>query len=60
MRYVIFNSNAHQQLTRLNNGAPIELLAVDTALWHSLVYAGMDREEAKKHANGWVDRNIKS
>ena len=33
--------------------------AVDTALWRSLVYAGMDREEAKKLADGWVERNIK-
>ena len=33
--------------------------AVDTALWRSLVYAGMDQEEARKYANGWVDRTIK-
>ncbi len=33
--------------------------AVDTALFQSLVYAGMDREKAREYANGWVDRNIK-
>jgi len=33
--------------------------AVDTALFQSLVYAGMDREEAKEYADGWVVKNIK-
>lgn len=33
--------------------------AVDTALWQSLVYSGMGREEAKEYADGWVDRYIK-
>ena len=33
--------------------------AVDTSLYQSLVYAGMDREEARKYADGWVERNIK-
>ena len=32
---------------------------VDTALWQSLVYAGMDSDEAKEYADGWVDRYIK-
>lgn len=32
----------------------------DTAIMVCLEYTGMDREEAKAHANGWVDRNIKS
>lgn len=32
---------------------------VDTALFESLVYAGMDRNEANKHADGWVERKIK-
>ncbi len=30
IRYVIFNPNAHQQLTRINSSASIELLGVDT------------------------------
>ncbi len=33
--------------------------AVDTALFKSLVYSGMDPDEAREFANGWVDRNIK-
>ncbi len=33
--------------------------AVDTALFMSLKYAGMDSEEASKYADGWVVRNIK-
>ena len=33
--------------------------AVDTALWQSLVYAGMDSDEAKEYVDGWVDRYIK-
>ena len=33
--------------------------AVDTAIMVCLKYAGMDREEAKEYADGWVDRNIK-
>ena len=33
--------------------------AVDTAVYVSLQYAGMDREEAKEYTGGWVTRNIK-
>ncbi|MFC1861248.1 hypothetical protein ACFLYL_03105 [Chloroflexota bacterium] len=33
--------------------------AVDTAIMVCMEYAGMDREEAKKYADGWVERNIK-
>jgi len=33
--------------------------AVDTALFESLVYAGMDENVARDFANGWVKRNIK-
>jgi len=33
--------------------------AVDTALFEGLVYADMDKEEAREHANGWVEQNIK-
>ena len=33
--------------------------AVDTALFQSLVYAGMDENEAREYADGWVDKNIK-
>lgn len=33
--------------------------AVDTVLFKSLIYAGVNREEAEKFANGWVERNIK-
>ena len=33
--------------------------AVDTAIYASLQYAGMDQEEAKEYADGWVDRTIK-
>jgi len=32
---------------------------VETALWQSLVSAGVSREEAKEFSNGWVDRYIK-
>jgi hypothetical protein len=32
---------------------------VDTALYEGLVYAGMDKEEAREHADGWVEQNIK-
>jgi len=33
--------------------------AVDTAIFICLKYAGMDREEAREYADGWVGRNIK-
>ena len=33
--------------------------AVDTALYVSLQYTGMDQEEAKEYTDGWVGRNIK-
>jgi len=33
--------------------------AVDAAIYVSLQYAGMDQEEAKEYADGWVDRTIK-
>jgi hypothetical protein len=33
--------------------------AVDTSLYQSLIYAGMNREEAREYADGWVERNIK-
>ncbi len=33
--------------------------AVDTALYISLAYAGMDPDKAKEYAYNWVDRNIK-
>ena len=33
--------------------------AVDTALFQSLVYAGMDENETRDFADGWVDKNIK-
>jgi hypothetical protein len=33
--------------------------AVDTALWVCMQNAGMNREEAREYANGWVERNIK-
>ena len=32
---------------------------VETALWQSLVSAGVNREEAKEFSDGWVDRYIK-
>ncbi|MFC1981483.1 hypothetical protein ACFLVN_04480 [Chloroflexota bacterium] len=34
--------------------------AVNTALYVSLAYAEMDREEAKEFTQGWVERVIKS
>ena len=33
--------------------------AVDTAIMVCMEYAGIDREEAKEYANGWVEKNIK-
>lgn len=34
--------------------------AVDTVLYKSMVYAGVNREEAEKFANGWVERAIET
>jgi hypothetical protein len=33
--------------------------AVDTALYTSLFHAGMDQEEARELADGWVEQNTK-
>ncbi len=33
--------------------------AVDTAIGVCMEYAGMDREEAKEYADGWVEKNMK-
>ena len=32
---------------------------VETAIWQSLVSAGVNREEAKEFSDGWVDRYIR-
>ena len=33
--------------------------AVDTAVWVCMQQAGMNREEAREYADGWVEKNIK-